>query len=217
MSERSTTAALARMLADEIEANNTLEQALTDARAATVNASASGLREICRLDALLWQTAEEARALGAEIDWLEAEWAYQITYAAKTWSEHFNRLEERAATTQSRLNTNQGLLDRIAEMEALDRQAVIRADEQASEIARLEKELEGCRHLIEHSRLEVLEANRLRIAAFERNAELERKIQAAVNALQEIAANELLSGNVLGVLSYLRGPRRDEPGTEVMA
>lgn len=160
------------------------------------------------------------RDLVDDLDDMQAEWAE----AHQEYRLGLGRLDSRLFIA---LNANQGLLDRIAELEALDRQAVIRADAQAEEIARLEAENATLKD-IERMQAAIIDES---VAAMRSNAtpfsvELERRIAEAVCALRNAAASAPLvdSALVLALANRLHSgprapsvPRRAENGVEVKA
>jgi hypothetical protein len=221
-----------RLAADLAGENHRLAKELEISR----NAHGDALIE--RSDALdlLAMCQDEAAELGLDLDDLQAEWAKDASSKAAGLSLFSTEL----TTAQNRKHSELALADaRIAELEALDRQQVAHVDELVAENERLSVANEHQRAsldrldslLLERTREyaavhnELLEERRLRVAAFERNAELEartldlnnqtggaeaQRTHEAADALQAIIRKQTdgeLIRSLHGVLNTLRGPQ----------
>lgn len=113
-----------------------------------------------RFEGWLLQTLEAYDDLSDDLDDARAEWAHEWTRVSDTMRTFSDAAHSAITASGIALNVNQGLLARI--------------DEQAETIARLEADLEGRLHLVEHSRLEVLEERRMRVEACARIMDLEK-------------------------------------------
>lgn len=178
-----------RLAADLAGENHRLAKELEISR----NAHGDALIE--RSDALdlLAMCQDEAAELGLDLDDLQAEWAKDASSKAAGLSLF--------STAQNRKHSELALADaRIAELEALDRQQVAHVDELVAENERLSVANEHQRAalerldslLLERTREyaavhnELLEERRQKVAAFERNAELEGREKRLLSALERL-------------------------------
>lgn len=188
MSERRPNGApvILRMCADILEERDELQAQLEAARTATTRAAADGLREICRLDALVWQTADEAAALASDLDDLQAEWA---------------------ASHAANLDIEQSFRELVAALEKERDSARGYAAALEHDFGRLTtKAVEDLKAEIAQLGVTLSEESRLRRVAFERNAELEREMKSCAQTLRVIVAENIASPDLLGLASRLDPP-----------
>lgn len=186
-----------RIALDIASHRDVLKSLLGQAHMELEASQANGLLEICRLDSLVWQTADECAALNCDLDDMQAEWAAEN-------EAHYQEGERKIVQCQAALTTQR--LRHGAEQET-DRAKIT---EQAADLTAA---YEYIKSLEEDARFH----------ATPFSVELERKIAVAVAELRELASRE--SFNVYDILSIANRlhsgpraptvPRRAENGVEV--
>lgn len=123
-------------------------------------------------DALLHMTTDEAAALASDLDDMQAEWAKESARWVATAQTFSNAAHSAITASGIAVNVNEGLLARIAELEKELESARGYAAALEHDFGRLTtKEVEDLK-------ASLAEQTRLRVAAFERNAQIEKELKA---------------------------------------
>lgn len=171
------------------------------------------------------ECAAENAALKAEAEWAGATIALLIGENENLHADLDDMQAEWAKETEERKNKSfvsplqwrlREKIDRIAELESRLAEKCDHADTQS-------KLLQDCKAHILGLDAALAEAQRQKVAAFERNAELERRIAQAVNAVRNATGNAPMTDSslILLIIDRLEGPRapsvprRETPGMEV--